>query len=1176
MVMNDGQEQPDPGDAEIPVGGFSDTVTRGELAHASQDTPLSAPTVTPTQLPLTDLDPGVFERLVTELVTRRNNRGAHFYGRSGLKQWGLDIVEDLVDAKRELYQVRRLQTISASEIRKAVVDYAGPPRDPSQPAVPRRFDPAGFTVVTTAPFESETANVDELAALRAEYSGDLDLAVWGAEEVTRQLRGEPHLVAAVFGPPWAQAWCGMQVNLPAAAAPESLAFVESPYEILGLTTLRAEAREAEESDPLRAADRYRSLAGELTRNGFPGHGATVVRSLARALRAAGELHDAFEVLTELSVAELMTRPAESHSSARTALGEVATELGGVATARSAAIDALGSWHRELCDLPVLVPALLALGEAQDRWGPELVCLALEQAIVDGWYDHQPAESVFTRGVPDPGVLLDALRELGRSLDPVNVTIRARLRVAVADADLTWDSPPSDVEDAFQDALDDAVSGRFQKARSLVLARAAFAFAVRGDAARADSLWRQTAIAASDDRCYGDVHRALRSALRQEMDAGQLPLTPNEVLQALPNRDRLLAGAYDPALSAIEDARTGKVRDAFGDGRRFLFECRIGGQWADWLVASGLVGDVLVAVGRVLHALLWQVAAGLGDAAEKTSGQMGAFVDVRRWLRSPVERVQAAAVRSIRAQAALIPPEFVPELLGTLVEIAGTVWHHPYINPNPGREALRALIRLSPVLSADLVDTIVELVGPARTSNTAVSDLIASLLIQTYWAVPTRRADVAAVIRDLLLLEVPPHDLWELIESVPAEGRAELVPVVAELAAAHRVAALRTLAAWGVPNDGGQVMARLACASLLRNEVGVERDTWRVTTQASATVDLLVYLTGLDELLDVNATQLAPIHQFVAGGSFMQVQYGPSVAPPPPTGSPGLSTPPDPSPPEPADPPIDETVDVSDDAAVIEDVGGDDADPVDVEALKVPDDAAARAAGPVADLVQAVALHLAAVGQDSFDYGPERVNAVHALLDLVDLLDGATAADIGDRMFALHLDPNLGDVDVFGASTMDPLGAARIDMGATRLSPIALVVATSCFRRVHALDNTAVQGGTVLVNATTAALVLLSSPDDELQQLGARALTALTACSPPSELVQALLAHPNPLVRARGAHSMVGSLPLLEMFARDPAPEVRIAAARRAGELSEPMRAALAADPHAGVRATVAEALSPSS
>jgi hypothetical protein len=168
------------------------------------------PTQNPEALPLTKLSAEAFESLVAEVISRRDNLGVQFYGRSGQKQYGLDVVERERSGAHCLYQVKRHKRITPAKLLSIVDKYAGPPRS-GHSHVPRLFDPRRFVVVISASTETDTKIVDAVAALQTAYADDLEIEVWGAEALGRKLRDAPHLVYAVFGGHWAEAWWGCPV-----------------------------------------------------------------------------------------------------------------------------------------------------------------------------------------------------------------------------------------------------------------------------------------------------------------------------------------------------------------------------------------------------------------------------------------------------------------------------------------------------------------------------------------------------------------------------------------------------------------------------------------------------------------------------------------------------------------------------------------------------------------------------------------------------------------------------------------------------------------------------------------------------------------------------------------------------------------------------------------------------
>ncbi|MFJ8663122.1 restriction endonuclease [Streptomyces sp. NPDC093795] len=242
-----------------------------ELAARVQRAELPVPVQNPQKLPLDQLDPEVFERLVAEIVSRRDHRGVSFYGRRGQKQYGLDIVEREPDLRRTLYQVKRYSTLTESLLKTAVKEYAGAPRRPGHGLPPRRFDPHRFVVVTSAEIESDTHLVDAIHALQKTYEDaeDLHIEVWGVEELGRRTRDAVSLVSAVLGEAWARAWCGMTSGSRDDAAPAPMGLVSAPLATLGLSDVERRAGALQDTSPAEAARLYRQLADALEQKNFP-------------------------------------------------------------------------------------------------------------------------------------------------------------------------------------------------------------------------------------------------------------------------------------------------------------------------------------------------------------------------------------------------------------------------------------------------------------------------------------------------------------------------------------------------------------------------------------------------------------------------------------------------------------------------------------------------------------------------------------------------------------------------------------------------------------------------------------------------------------------------------------------------------------------------------------------
>src|SRR3954471_23669389 len=114
-----------------------------EVLAAEPQTLPQPPTLNPAGLPFGELAPPMFERLVAEVVLYVDGLGqVRVYGRSGQAQDGLDIVGGPAH-DRSVYQVRRIERLTPPALRKAVLDYAGPP---GTPASQRRFAARRFVL----------------------------------------------------------------------------------------------------------------------------------------------------------------------------------------------------------------------------------------------------------------------------------------------------------------------------------------------------------------------------------------------------------------------------------------------------------------------------------------------------------------------------------------------------------------------------------------------------------------------------------------------------------------------------------------------------------------------------------------------------------------------------------------------------------------------------------------------------------------------------------------------------------------------------------------------------------------------------------------------------------------------------------------------------------------------
>ncbi len=483
---------------------------------ARQPGPVSPPVLRATRLPALELSPEVFERLVLEYVwSAEAARDVHVYGRRGQKQYGLDIVGEDRDRQRFVYQVRRLQTITSSAIRAAVVDYAGPPRgaDGGDPPTSRRFEAARFVLATAASIHDETALVDEIAALQGEYRGDLDIQVVGIEHLSVKLRDAAGIVAAFFGRDWARAFCGVEPPETPSGQATGFGLLEGPLAELSLEATAAHAEQLRDTQPTVAAETHRAIADQLQANGYPGHAEIFRHRAGEDLLRAGDPKGAFDLFWQLGFDRLLRGDTQAR------LPEFADRTLPADSLRQAKLTVLRAalnWYGQGSDLTATVPALRALLDAADTHALELTAIVAEQALVDGLYATDPPAPMVGSADPLanlPKLAAELLALSYRALESSTAAARdwrARLRCALADATLEQSrrtGAPTSVDQAYGPLVSDTTAGRILPGpAAMVHARAGRAHAAAGEPDQAIDSWRRAVMAALPD-FGGDAREA---------------------------------------------------------------------------------------------------------------------------------------------------------------------------------------------------------------------------------------------------------------------------------------------------------------------------------------------------------------------------------------------------------------------------------------------------------------------------------------------------------------------------------------------------------------------------------------------------------------------------------------------------------------------------------------------
>jgi hypothetical protein len=248
-------------------------------------------------LPLHQLDPEIFERLVDEYVWRLpDTRRVRLYGRWRQTDYGLDAVAVTWSGDGTVYQAKRYQQLTPTQIKAAVHEYAGVRVPPGSGVPPRRFAASRFVLVTSALFESDTANVDEAERLSSEHEGDIGIDVVGAEQMSRVLHDSVSVVSSVFSSGWTRVFCGAEPPPEPAHDPAAYGVLEGPLALLGLDQVDRVSREAAQAEPSRSAALDADIAEELEAAGFPGHARVIRGRAAATLLDAGRTTDGFVIM----------------------------------------------------------------------------------------------------------------------------------------------------------------------------------------------------------------------------------------------------------------------------------------------------------------------------------------------------------------------------------------------------------------------------------------------------------------------------------------------------------------------------------------------------------------------------------------------------------------------------------------------------------------------------------------------------------------------------------------------------------------------------------------------------------------------------------------------------------------------------------------------------------------
>ncbi|MEU0558775.1 hypothetical protein [Dactylosporangium sp. NPDC006015] len=660
-----------------------------------------------------------FEQLlvyVAQQIVGLNQMRFRRYGLGGQAQRGIDLAGRRADRSYTVVQCKQVEKFTAAQLRTAVRTFA----DGSRPFGARHL------IIAVSVVTRDTQVEDELARAQDAHP-DLDIELWGAEQINDELRKRADIVARFWTRETADTFCTGAPLAGVAAAPldwTRLAdqVLRTPLAVDGLDEQLAEADRLFDDQPASAAEIYARLADTLTGENYLGHANVMRRKQLDALAAAGE-DDARAALAALLAATALHEgnlhlarvferqvpaPADPAASEPTTANPAAGLEGPISAAAwsgqliSAAVFAV---MHPLADSNELTNALRhpPAGVEPPTYQPLLVLLAAEltvaDAIINGPGERptpagdgaDPVDPVAGSMVGLDDLVTAALRNLTkapRSAQTKDVTVRLRMIQAAYDGE------------ARTALLAQARQRRIPRHHAaMVLAAQGRRDVLDGSAEEAIEHWRQAVEQAIHDGRTDDAAGWLYAIRAVSTLYG--PWTnrlddEHMLAQALPKTgsSRLIRRTRDPATDARRAALADRPIEALRAARRWLADCIVTGDWAEENAAAELLGDLYAAnqePDRAARCYQW---AGERKKATELASNVGDRILARAPIGSGPWWQQSASLAIAAAQHDVIDDATAAALLRDLIDLV-TRGRAGELVDNPGRmfteQAMKTLL-----------------------------------------------------------------------------------------------------------------------------------------------------------------------------------------------------------------------------------------------------------------------------------------------------------------------------------------------------------------------------------------------------------------------------------------------------------------------------------------------------
>ncbi|WP_406502319.1 hypothetical protein [Streptomyces sp. NBC_01602] len=501
------------------------------------------------------------------------------YGVQGQEQHGIDLAGREPDGGYTVVQCKDYAVFTTGDLRKAVEKFA---------AGRRPFNAGHFIVATSASTDPTQLN-DELAALQLEHP-DLELDLWGSEQINEHLRFRGDIVAQFWTRETAADFC-TGAPLPGVPAPppdrqeQAERILVGPLNTDDVAPILRAADSKSVDAPQESASLYGDLAQRLDDAGYRGHASVLRRRQLEALQKAGLFNEAIALAAELAAAALHHGDGDQAKILSHRLDEFAREAASAgtqlasATTRHAALIAAAAQDISHPLTMSRLPAVLdASPEAEPGYWPLLVLMLAECRLATEPDTLEELDPVIRAAVTQA-------HEQSATEQAGDTVIRLRLLRAEYDR--------SERQGLLREARQHRIKGR---RAALISAREARQCALEGRAEEAVEYWRdavQGAIHAGLAEEAADWLYAIRAA---NVRYGPWTISIDDehhLAQALrtTGSGRLLDRMRDPREHAMSALVRSKPIEAVLAARRWLTDSVVMGSWADESEALVFLGDL---------------------------------------------------------------------------------------------------------------------------------------------------------------------------------------------------------------------------------------------------------------------------------------------------------------------------------------------------------------------------------------------------------------------------------------------------------------------------------------------------------------------------------------------------------------------------------------------------------